>query len=374
MIFKTLHLGKLTITKIDALAVEHCPNEKLFGYFAFGQPIYVVNDEELAKRILIKDFDHFMDRRVAQSNEKYLEQFLSNLEGEEWKQMRSLMSGVFTSGKLKDMTKHIIDVGQNFEKFISNMAAEGIEVETKEAGGKMSLDAIATAGFGIDENSFTNPDNQFRIMALTLVGAPGFGSPFRIFKLVFMMALPRLARLLGMTFISAKAVNFFEDILKRQYIQRMDAGVKSNDFISLIIDEIEKKNASPDTKDLEGPGKTVDDTLNIIIANILLFFIAGYETTSLAFTAICHKLALYPEHQEKVHNEILDIIGDSENVTYDNIQSMKYLEMFIWESLRVTHLISSHERKCTKDYSVPGTNFVIPKGRYVKVHISKQNT
>ena len=286
--------------------------------------------------------------------------------------MRALMSGVFTSGKLKDMTKHIIDVGRNFEKFISDMAREGIEVETKEAGGKMSLDAIATAGFGIDENSFTNPDNQFRIMALTLVGAPGFGSPFRVFKLLFMMALPGLAKLLGMKFISAKAMDFFEDILKRQYMQRMESGVKRNDFISLIIDEIEKKNASPD--ELGGPDKTGADTLDIIIANILLFFIAGYETTSLAFTAICHKLALHPEHQEKVRNEILDAIGDSEDVTYDTIQSMKYLEMFIWESLRVTHLISSHERKCTKDYSVPGTDFVIPKGRFVKVHSSIQNT
>ena len=36
---------------------------KLFGYYAMGRKMVVVRDLELAKQILVRDFDHFMDRR-----------------------------------------------------------------------------------------------------------------------------------------------------------------------------------------------------------------------------------------------------------------------------------------------------------------------
>ena len=51
-----------------------------------------------------------------------------------------------------------------------------LQVESKEAGGMMTLDSIATAGFGVQTNSFNNPKNNFRVQALTLVGHPGKGS------------------------------------------------------------------------------------------------------------------------------------------------------------------------------------------------------
>ena len=36
----------------------------------------------------------------------------------------------------------------------------------QEASGYLTLDSIAPAGFGIETNSFDNPDNIFRTMAL----------------------------------------------------------------------------------------------------------------------------------------------------------------------------------------------------------------
>ncbi len=38
-------------------------NEKLVGHYEFGTPRLLVTDLELAKAIMIKDFDHFTDRR-----------------------------------------------------------------------------------------------------------------------------------------------------------------------------------------------------------------------------------------------------------------------------------------------------------------------
>lgn len=73
-----------------------------------SEPNLVVNDLDLIKHVLIRDFDHFIDRREFQVNNdsevnKYFAHMLNNLKGEEWKRVRSALSPVFTSGKLKGM-------------------------------------------------------------------------------------------------------------------------------------------------------------------------------------------------------------------------------------------------------------------------------
>ena len=62
---KEVLMGKESFWRTDvALAEsEQFHNEKVFGYFMMGQPTTVINDEELGKRILIKDFEHFTDLR-----------------------------------------------------------------------------------------------------------------------------------------------------------------------------------------------------------------------------------------------------------------------------------------------------------------------
>ena len=96
-------MGKIPFFCLETEAAKSFPNEKVFGYFLFGQPQFVVNDPELAKHVLIKDFDHFTDLREFDQNNKLANLFLTSLKGNEWKKMRSMMSGVFTSGKLKLM-------------------------------------------------------------------------------------------------------------------------------------------------------------------------------------------------------------------------------------------------------------------------------
>jgi cytochrome P450 family 6 len=85
----------------------------MVGYYTFGTPTLLVNDLDIAKQILIKDFDHFADRRDMtfsesdSSTNKYWNNQLLVLEGEKWRKMRSAISPVFTSGKLKGMSKLI---------------------------------------------------------------------------------------------------------------------------------------------------------------------------------------------------------------------------------------------------------------------------
>ena len=74
------------------------------------------------------------------------------------------------------------------------------------------------------------------------------------------------------------------------------------------------------------------------------------------------KCNLFP----KVAEEIANIVGDCEEITFEHIQSMKYLNNVISESLRLHHPFAHFlERECTKDYQIPGTDYVVRKGEIV---------
>ena len=376
-------MRKISFADMDAHMVENeFPNEKIFGYFLFGQPIFLVNDMELIKRVMVKDYEYFMDRRAFDSPNKIMNAFLTNLRGTEWKRMRSLMSGVFTSGKLKLMTKHIVKVGDNLEEFISEQADQVEEFDMKVVGGKMTMDSILTAGFGLEANSFKDPDNICRIMALTLVSAPGYTSKWDLPKIFLIFAFPKLCKFLNIIFMDKKAISFFDNVIKKTYHSRLETGERRNDIIDLIVDEAKSfssKNKKEEIFESEFEADAAIDTTDIkeldtldletlLVANAMLFFFAGFETTSLGLSIICNRLANYQDIQDRVISEMEEVLGVDDEVTFEKVQELKYMDMVISESFRLNNIISVLERMCTKDYKVPGSNYIIPKGRFVKTY------
>jgi cytochrome P450 len=365
---KKLVLQKITFNKeISELAENEFKGVKIFGYFAFGQPTWVINDEELAKIVLIKDFDHFVDRRVIQDDTSsranaIFSNFLLNLKGEKWKAMRALMSGVFTSGKLKLMTPHMAKVGKQLEEHIDNiiagkidsdMIAEDGSVDVKALFGMYTLDAIATTGFGIESNSFKDPDNKFCNMALMLMGSDKtWKSKLILFRILLNVLFPRLARLLGIPFFPLEPTLFFSNIIERTYKHRMSTGERRNDIIDLIIDEMNvvtskkqkvkngvedyesdfEKDAAMDTSKV-GFDEALDKEL-LLVSNALLFFFAGFDTTSTGMSLIVHNLAKYQDVQDRVSDEINTVLGDSNNLSFEKLQELKYMDMVINESFR----------------------------------------
>ena len=91
-------------------------DKKMVGFHAFGRPGLLINDLDLAKQILITDFDHFPNRRPFKVEvfhaqyDKIFKKFLFATEGEEWKQLRSIVSPIFTSGKLREVVGSLLRV------------------------------------------------------------------------------------------------------------------------------------------------------------------------------------------------------------------------------------------------------------------------
>ena len=81
-----------------------------YGSYFYQAPVLFINDPDLVKKILVKDFDKFADHglwianKLKKSNHLSDKIWIKNLffaEGEQWKNIRSTFSPIFTTKKLK---------------------------------------------------------------------------------------------------------------------------------------------------------------------------------------------------------------------------------------------------------------------------------
>jgi len=365
--------------------------EKMFGIY--GHPdkgdALIINDMDLAKRMMVKDFDHFVDRtefglKLDPNNEADMtfgHSFIF-LKGDEWKKNRNLMTPVFTTGKLKLMYKLLEKCGEQLEEFVANCSKENKEIDAKDTFGKFALDGIATSGFGIELNSFKDPDNMFRKMVKELLRSPDSeaGSTYEITKLILKGLVPAIEYIVSCPNISPKGALFLKDALLKTIKHRENFDSRRNDIIDLIMDQLENRKTVENVPEFETEydKDAVLDMSNMkekdanfdkektLVANAFLLFTAALDTTSSTLTFIIHYFLKHPEIQERARDEIMEAIGVNKKVSFDQLHNMKYLDNVIYETLRCVHPFAQIlERECSKDYLIPGTDYVVKKGEVV---------
>lgn len=112
---------------------EKFKKHRFHGIYIFHQPLLLINDPELIRHVLIKDFNKFRDRGLYY-NEKVdpLSGHLFLLPGEKWRKLRAKLSPTFTSGKLKQMFPLIQEIGDELIKVCEKTIAEGDIIEFKD--------------------------------------------------------------------------------------------------------------------------------------------------------------------------------------------------------------------------------------------------
>ena len=82
------------------------------------------------------------------------------------------------------------------------------------------------------------------------------------------------------------------------------------------------------------------------------FIIAGHETTSSGMSKLLHVLALHPEEQRKLRDEIR-LARAEHDLDHDTITTLPYLDAVIRETLRLYPPAMFLERVCTQDTVLP---------------------
>ena len=109
--------------------------------------------------------------------------------------------------------------------------------------------------------------------------------------------LPDLSYMLNISTFDEDNLNFFIRVIKNSMHSRKE---RRNDFIDLLKDSIQ------DIEDEQKKKKILaeNDITDYVIANALLLFFVGNDTSSGAMALTLHYLAKYPDVQEKLYQEI----------------------------------------------------------------------
>jgi hypothetical protein len=97
------------------------------GIFSFDTPSLLIRDVELVKNILVKDFQTFMDG-IFSFEDKFDPLFCNNLavlKGQLWRHLRTNLTPVFTSRKMKMMFYLVDTCGKEPVECLGKATADG---------------------------------------------------------------------------------------------------------------------------------------------------------------------------------------------------------------------------------------------------------
>lgn len=106
-----------------------------------------------------------------------------------------------------------------------------------------------------------------------------------------------------------------------------------------------------------------------IIAQAVTFLMAGYETTATALTYATYELALNPEVQDKLCDEIKASINSNGRIDYDVLCRLPYLDAVISEALRHHAPAVKITRMASQEYKVGSTGITVYPGQQVDIPI-----
>ena len=198
-------------------------------------PFYVLKDLDLIKRITVKDFDYFTDHRtlIHTESDPLFGNALFLLTGQKWRDMRATLSPAFTGSKMRNMFSLVGDcTNDSIATIKTQLKGQDDIFEMKEFFSKFTVDTIATCAFGIEVNSFKNPENEFQKVAKDITNNDGFVMMLKFFG---MALLPKLMEILKVSFLGEDIAKFFRTAVHDTMSYREKEGIVRPDMINLLL-------------------------------------------------------------------------------------------------------------------------------------------
>lgn len=333
-------------------------NEPFFGIFLMHKPTIVIQNPELAKRILVKDFNSFADRSLHSAKHDPIGHYnMFSSRGDLWKQIRQKFTPFFTSGRLK-MMYYLID--RTGDEMIARIEREKQNATTTQVDLKnlfylCTTDIIARCAFGVDAKSLENPNGEFARAARI-----GMRTSLKrkIDKIGFFF-LPKIAKLFRFKLFSPHTSNFIMKTVPEVMDLRRQTGLKRHDLIDQLIE-------LDDAKEFE--------SIDILIAQAGVFFVAGHESSSTTLTMAMFEISNNIHVQSRLRNELKKKLNQYDGrITYDMLMmnsDFPYLHQVVLETLRKYPATVFLERMCVNPdgYSfAPFSDFRMPPGMSVQL-------
>ncbi|EDO38297.1 predicted protein, partial [Nematostella vectensis] len=315
---------------------------RVYGLIFFGTPTFVINDPDILKEVLVKEFHKFHDRAVSKI-QKYLEAMLTVARGKTWHRVRTTVSPIFSTHKMKMMLPLMNSSCDVMMTKLQQAAESGESFNMHKLSQGLTMDSILKTVFGIESEAQLNYNDPAFVAARSAVEASTFEKILQ--GIVGILPKPLMDMCCGVFLSNLKdLVKITEKVIAAK---KMQQDPKQKDMLDLMLEAI----ADDETK-------SKHMTEAEVVAQCLIFLIAGYEGTNTTLTFVCYTLATNPDIQEKLQQEIDSVWTDDDQVpSYDMVHQLSYLDMVVSETLRMYPPAFLQAREVTEDCVIKDMRF-----------------
>jgi cytochrome P450 len=283
----------------------------VFGPRRAGKELFFVFHPEGIRRVLATEADRYRkDNRFYEEVRWALGDGLLNSQDDRWLRQRRFIQPLFTRRRIAG--------------YAASMAEEAADLVA-------AWRPVAAAGRAVDAHA------EMSRLTLRVVGRLLFGADVERAVPVVRSSFPLLGRY-------ARSRAFAPVRLPREWPTPANRrALRARRAIRDVCDElIARRRAAPEAA--QG-----DDLLGLLVAardgdealddaeirdQILIFMLAGHDTTAVALTFSLHLLGRHPEILRRLQAEVDDVLGDR-TPTADDVARLPYAEMVIKEAMRL---------------------------------------
>ena len=285
--------------------------------------VFLVNDPELIKEILVNSHQNFIKSRGLQLAKVFLGEGLLTSEGEYHRRQRRLAQPAFHKQRIRGYGEVMVDYavrtrdgwrpGQHIE-----MSQEMMNV-TLAIAGKTLLDADVESEAAEIGKSITELMAMFERVT----------TPF--IRFLAKLPLPGNLRF-------RRAARRLDETMYRLIRERRASMLDRGDLLSMLLM----------AQDEEGTGGMTDQQVR---DEAMTIFLAGHETTANALTWTWYQISQHPGVEQRLHAEIDSVIG-RRLPTVDDFPNLRYTERVMAESMRLFPPAWTVGRQALRDFTL----------------------
>ncbi|MBI3650062.1 MAG: cytochrome P450 [Acidobacteria bacterium] len=317
-------------------------------YLKLGpQNVFLVNDPELIKDILVTHHKNFIKSRGLQMAKRFLGEGMLTSEGEFHRRQRRLAQPAFHRQRIAAYAAVMV----NYAAKMGDGWRDGETLNMAEAMMRLTLSIVGKTLF--DAEVETEASEIGEALTAIMKTFDRITNPFA--AIIAKLPLPSNAKM-------KKAHQRLDATIYRIINERRRNHVDRGDLLSMLLL----------AQDEEGDGSSMTDKQ--VRDESLTLFLAGHETTANALTWTWYLLSQNPEVEARLHDEI-DHVLQGRLPNFEDVMRLPYTEQVFAEAMRLYPPAWTLGRQVLEDYRLG--EFVAPKGaiilmsQYVMHHTAK---
>ena len=336
----SLITGHYNQFKKDPLSLLLSSSEELGEIFtlrAFNKPIYFLNSPELIEYVTQKNHKNYI-KTPATPLRMILGDSIFTTDGDEWLKRRRLYQPALNNAAIKSYVDSVLDCSSKMVEKIGVILNSQKEINVTRLMTNVTIDVLSKTLFG---TTLVTGKQLHEDMAIIMqwIGERRLRHPF-----VVPANWPTKS---NKKFLSA--VKNMDQLIYDIIEEKKNKSNSSEDLLSRFMSFSEKDTPKLNSKELR------DEVMTI--------FLAGHETSANVLNWTFYMLAMHPEIQSKVFDEISEL--KDKEFTYEALHDLQYTTQVLNETMRLFPPVWHFGRVNVDDDNIGG--YIIPAGSSVRI-------